>query len=197
MWVRFLLVAPEIMKKPRTKVGPWRTVFRGTRFEIKQAEATYSSGRKDIWEKACRAPTVFVLALDDKGKLLLTKEYRYVSKRYEWFLPVGKMDKEANPKKAAMRELQEEAGFKAKKLTLLSRHGALTLMEHERYIFLAEGLTPAPIDAGEDEDIVVYPTTVKKALQMVLEGEIDIPEICFAIITLNKYLRSKKIKSKK
>ena len=114
-------------------------------------------------------------------------------KRYEWCLAVGKLESGMAPKKGAMKELREEIGVKAKKLTLLSKYGHGNSYEHLNYVFLAEGLTPAPLTTGEeDEDITIHPTSVKKALQMVLEGEINIPDICFAILLLNKHLKAKK-----
>ncbi len=183
------------MKKARVKVGKYKTVFKGRHFEIKQASALYSNGKKTTFEKACRTPTVIILALNDKKELLLTWEYRLGPKKYMWFLPAGRIDKKGDtPKNAAKRELQEETGYKAKKITLLDSYGSGNAMEYKKYVFLAEGLTYEPVKIDEDEDITVKPLTIDKAMKLVLDGDIEIPEIGFAVITLARYLKNRKKK---
>lgn len=178
------------MKKKRVKVGKWETVFKGVMFELKQAEAVYSNGKKDLFEKAFRTPSIIVVPIHKNGDVLMIKEYRLALKSYEWFLPAGRMDKETNPKKAAIRELEEETGFTSKKLTLLSKHGDSNTLEYIHYIYLAEDLEPIEKkDVNEDEDITLHPMSFKKALELALDGEIKIPEICFALLQLNAYLK--------
>ncbi len=178
--------------KKRVKIGKWKTVFYGTIFEIKQAEAEYSNGRKQIFEKAFRTPSVLVLPITSKGKLIMTREYRIGSNNYQWFFPAGRMDKEKDPKKAAQRELQEEIGMRAGKLTLISKHGITNTMEYINYVFLAENLSESKIEVDEDEDIEIHEVTIKEALRKVLDGEVEARDICFAIIQLHKYLKERK-----
>lgn len=183
------------MKAPRKKhvqIGKWKSVFKGSIFEIKQAEAVYSNGKKVIFEKAFRTPSVVVLALTSTNKIILIREFRIGSNNYQWFLPAGRMDKNEIPRKAAQRELQEEVGLRAGKLTLLSKHGQTNTMEYFHYVFLAEDLTNAPLVVNEDEDIEIHEVTLKEALRKVLNGEIESPHIIFAILLLNKHLKSKK-----
>jgi ADP-ribose pyrophosphatase len=179
------------MNKKRVKVGKYKTVFKGKIFEVQQAEAVYSRGKKAVFERAIRPSTVVILALNDKKEVLLTWEYRLASKKYMWFLPAGRVDKEKDPKKAAMRELQEETGFKAAKMKLLFTQNSGNVMQHKWYFYVAEGLTPAPLEADEDEDITVKPMSIKKAMDLVINGEIENANIAMGIIRLHKYLKTK------
>lgn len=181
------------MKKKRVKIGEWKSVFKGLIYELKQAEAVYSNGTKAIFEKAFRVPSVIILPVNDKRQVIMTKEYRLATKSYEWFLPVGRMDKGNDPKKEALRELEEEAGFTSKKLTLLYKNGNYNSLEHVNYVYVAQDLIPInKKEVGEDEDITLHPMSINKALKLVLDGEVNSPEICFALLKLNLYLKTKK-----
>ena len=108
------------MNKKRVKVGKYKTVFNGVIFKIKQAKAIFPSGKVKTFEQAVRPVSVTIMAIDNKGQLLLTREYRQKYKRYLWRLPAGRVEKNESPLKAAQRELREETGFKARKIKLFN-----------------------------------------------------------------------------
>lgn len=173
-----------MVNKKRIKLEKYKSVFKGVIFEIKQAKAIFPSGQVKTFEMAIRPPSVTILAIDDQGRLLLTREYRSKYKTYLWRLPAGRMDKEKDPKIAAQRELREETGFRAKKLKLFHYAEMGQSLDWKRYTFLATGLIPAPLPGDEDEDIIVVPTSIKKAFRMVLDGKIKNETMCYLILKL-------------
>lgn len=172
------------MTQKRIKVGKYKTVFKGVMFTIKQAKAVLPSGKIKILEQAVRPPTVTILAIDDKGRLLLTKEYRLKHKKYLWLLPSGKVDKGESPFKAAQRELQEETNFKAKKLKLFHITDSGQSLGWKMYAHVATGLIPAPLKGDEDENIKIVPTSISRAFKMVIDGEIEKENIAYLIMKL-------------
>ncbi len=61
-----------------------------------------------------------ILAIDEQQNLLLTYEYAVGTEQYELSgFPKGLMELGETPQQSANRELQEEIGFKAERLTLL------------------------------------------------------------------------------
>ncbi len=170
--------------KKRIKVGKYRTVFKGIIFDIKQAKAEFPSGKIKTFELAVRPPSVTILAIDDKDRLFLTREYRQKYGRYLWRLPAGRVDKNEKPIKAAQRELQEETGYKAKKLKLFHMSGMGQSLDWKRYTYIATGLTHAPLLGDEDEDIKVIPTSLSKAYKLVKEGKVENEGMAYIIFKL-------------
>jgi len=181
------------MKRKRLKISKYKTKYRGKLYEIKQAIATFPSGKKKIFERAVRPSTVIILAFDDKNRLLLNREYRTRQKEYLWRIPGGRCDKEKNPRKAALRELREETGYSAKKIKLFYTSEMGLSLTWRRYAYVATQLYRAPLKGDEDEDITVVPVTLKKAYSMVLHGEMHNEHFAFAILKLyrqrNKLLK--------
>ena len=155
------------------KVGKWKTVFKGHTFTIKQAKAILPDGRVETYERAFRPPSVEILALDSKNRLLLNYEYRTHVKKYLWRLPAGRVEEGETPKHAARRELMEEAGFNAKKMKLFYKTKPAASYAYVHYIYLATKLEPKKLNASEYEDITVVPVSLPKAYKMVQNEEIS------------------------
>jgi ADP-ribose pyrophosphatase len=58
-----------------------------------------------------RPDYVLVVAIDDKNRLILEKNYRRGVDGFVYELPAGFVDEEETPKQAAERELKEETGY--------------------------------------------------------------------------------------
>lgn len=176
--------------RKRVEVGKYKTVFKGVIFDIRQAKATLPSGKVKTFEQAVRPPSVSVLAIDNQGRLLLTREYRPKYKRYLWRLPAGGVEKGEKPIDAAQRELREEIGLKAGKLRLFNLTDMGQSLEWKRYTYLATNLSSAPLQGEEDEDIRVIPMPLSKAMQLVKEDKIENGTMAYLISKL--YFQRKK-----
>ncbi|MBU0546509.1 NUDIX hydrolase, partial [Patescibacteria group bacterium] len=148
-----------------------------------------------IFEYCERFPSVSVLAFNDKGELLMIKEYRHGYKKNVWFLPGGRVDKLGDtPRKAIIREMREESGYRAKKLELLFTKSPSNTLLWDIYVFVAKDLVydPLPQEDGEDSKAVFVP--FEKAVQMALDGTIDNEFISYNIIRLNYMLEHEELK---
>ncbi len=168
----------------RAKIGKFKTVFKGEVYEIKQANAVLPSGKKTKYEMMLRGPSVMILPIDSKGRLLLIREYRYRTGGYVYALPAGRAKKNESGAKAAQRELQEETGFRAKKLTLLHEAKGGQSWVWKRYAYIAEGLELKPLKGDEDEDITVMPVSLGTAFNMVKQNKIWNENMAYMIARL-------------
>src|SRR5215471_13994658 len=55
-----------------------------------------------------------MMPVDERGRILLVKQYRLPARQYLWELPAGRVDEGESVLKAAKRELAEETGYRAK-----------------------------------------------------------------------------------
>jgi ADP-ribose pyrophosphatase len=177
--------------KKRVKIGKYKTVFKGVIFEVKQAKAIFPSGQIKTFEQAERPSSVSILAIDDKGRLLLNREYRPKYKKYLWRLPSGRANKGELPIKAAQRELREETGLQAGYLKLFHFSDMSQSLIWKRYTYIAKKLTVAPLKMDEDEDITIVSVSLTKALQMVKNDEIKNEGMAYIIFKL--YNQRKKL----
>lgn len=101
-----------------------------------------------------------ILAVDD-GHVILVEQYRVPIGRQCLELPAGLVgDEEAGEEAAAaaLRELEEETGYRAERMVDLGRFHASPGMSSEGFTLLrAEGLTKVGEGGGvESEDIIVH-----------------------------------------
>ncbi len=97
-----------------------------------------------------------MMAVDDKKRVLLVRQYRLPADQYMWELPAGKVDEGEKPLQAAKRELVEETGYTAKKWKkLLSFYPSPGFVQEKMNIYLATDLSAGEATPMEDERIEI------------------------------------------
>lgn len=116
---------------------------------------------------------VHVYALDEGGRLLLVRQYRYAGDALCSELPGGAVDDGETPLTAAQRELREETGYQARDWRAIGSMFANPARQTNRlHVFLASGLErvgePA-LDAGEELSAFFAPAA--EVPDMIRRGE--------------------------
>ena len=96
-----------------------KTVFEGHIIQVELDEIALPNGRPAQREVVRHPGGVCVLALDQDAQVTLVRQYRYPMGEHIIELPAGKLDPGEEPSAAARRELEEETGLRAGKLTYL------------------------------------------------------------------------------
>jgi ADP-ribose pyrophosphatase len=120
------------------------------------------------------AGSAVMMAIDEKGRILLVRQYRLPARDYLWELPAGRVDEGEKPLAAAKRELKEETGFQAKRWTkLVSFFASPGYVAERMTLFVARDLTAGDAEPMEDERIQIGWFKLKEADEMIREGRIQ------------------------
>lgn|SRR5574337_298796 len=136
-------------------------------------------GRK-VTREVIKHPGAAAMLAIDNGKVLLVKQHRFPH-GFVLEIPAGTMKKGENPKKCAFRELREETGYEAEKLTpLVKYYPSIGYNTEIIHCFVASGIKKVSgLELDDDEIISVIKIDFKKVLKMVLSGKItDSKTIC-------------------
>ena len=115
---------------------------------------------------AALAPAVVVVPITDNKEVVFVRQYRPTIQESQYELPAGIVDEHDGRaidtvpadtyEAAARRELREETGYTADRVTTIQRHAVATgVLRHRRGIVVAEGLDPGPTDRDQNEFLSV------------------------------------------
>ncbi|MEJ5207182.1 ADP compounds hydrolase NudE [Denitratimonas sp. CY0512] len=163
----------------------------GGRFHVERLDLRFSNGVERTYERM--APrgrgAVIVVPMRDPDTMLLVREYACGPHRYELGLVKGRIDGEESPQQAAVRELKEEAGFGARRVTILR---AMTLapsyMGHQTWLVLAEDLYPERLPGDEPEELEVIPWRLDQLDQLMLREDCSEGRSLAAMFLVREYL---------
>lgn len=117
---------------------------------------------------------VGVLAFTSSGKIVLVKQYRYPVAEFTYEIPAGKLAKGENPLKCVQRELEEETGLKAKKISKLVAFWPTAAFSNEViHLYVATGLIQTEAHPDEDEFIEVVTVSPQQLNRWIRTGRIQ------------------------
>lgn len=150
-------------------------LYHGKVFDHQVDEIQYDSGNFGIREIAVHPGGAVVIPITDDNKIILVKQFRYPLQKTLIELPAGKLDKNEDPLTCAVRELEEETGYKAKEFRKLgaiyTAPGYCTEILH---IYKAVALTPGNHNREEGEHgMELLELSLDEIKKMILSGEIN------------------------
>lgn len=95
-----------------------RHIYDGKIMKVRRDEVEISDGSTSFREYVRHCGGAAVLFVKE-GKVALVRQFRYVYGKEIYEIPAGKIDEGESAEQAAMRELEEETGYRAEKLIKL------------------------------------------------------------------------------
>jgi ADP-ribose pyrophosphatase len=157
------------------KIISSREVYRCSLFQVTEDKARDAKTGFEIRRSVVRhAGSAVMMAVDEKKRVLLVRQYRLPAGKNLWELPAGRLDPGEKPLQAAKRELIEETGYRARKWSKLASFWVSPGYVQERMtIYLAEDLTAGTATPMEDERIEVRWFARKELYGMIRDGKIE------------------------
>lgn len=161
-------------RKPSiAKILESKTIYQGPVFGVRRDEVLEPGGIRTTREVITHTGSVVVLPVLPDGRILLIRQYRHATRRFLWELVAGRMEAGESPRRAAVRELIEETGYRARRLRVfLDVFPTPGFLEERMYILLAQELTSGDARPEVDERITSRPFTPTQLKRMIRRGKL-------------------------
>jgi ADP-ribose pyrophosphatase len=159
--------------KPIAQILKSETVYEGPIFGVRRDQVLEPDGVHTMREVITHAGSVVVLPVLPDGRIVLIRQYRHATRQYLWELVAGRIDEGESIRAGAARELLEETGYRAKRLTVfLDFWPTPGFLEERMYVLLAEGITAGQARPEEDEKITAKPFTRRELERLIKDGKL-------------------------
>ena len=157
------------------------TIYDGKILHVERWQVTCPNGRSATREIVVHKGAAAVVPVYPDGTTLLVRQHRVAVDRVTLEIPAGKLDSVSeDPLDCAVRELEEETGLRAGRMTLLT--SLLTtpgFCTEKIAIYLAQDLSQGQTHPDEDEFLDLVRMPLEEAVAKIMRGEIrDSKTIC-------------------
>ncbi|MCW9014196.1 MAG: ADP compounds hydrolase NudE [Gammaproteobacteria bacterium] len=146
------------MMKKKPEILDSKIIASSRLFTIEQMSLEFSNGEQRDYERiiAPGAGAVLIVPVASKSQVLMIREYSAGTHRYELLFPKGKIDAGEDFMAAANRELMEELGYAAGRLSHIhSMTIAPGYLDFTTHIILAEELYQQKLEGDEPEPLEI------------------------------------------
>lgn len=164
------------------------------KFDGKLIKVTYDTALvngREAWREVVHHPGASaIIVIDNKGRLVMERQYRYALKSGLLEIPAGKLDAGEDPLTCAKRELEEETGYTAKEWISLGAVATSPGFCNEIiHIFLARDLEKGATHWDVDEYVELEYFTLEELLAAIKEESIKDSKTLAAITLAMPYLK--------
>jgi len=170
-----------------------RTVYEGKIVTVKVDQARLPNGETALREVVEHPGGVCVLALREDGMVPLVRQFRYPLSELLLELPAGKLERGEQPRPAAARELEEEAGLAPEELTELgAMYVSPGFCTEKLHLYLARKCRSVQAHPDEDEFLDVIWMDFDRLVEQVMEGQIQDGKTVAAVLKTRLLLEREK-----
>ncbi|RMH53244.1 MAG: NUDIX hydrolase [Bacteroidetes bacterium] len=183
------------MPRPLTETPLTSTrLLDGKLLQVYRDEVQVPDGSTSIREWIDHPGASAVVPLFDDGTTLLVRQFRYPARREFLEVPAGKLDAPGeDPVTVAMRELEEETGWKAQHLTsLASLYPCIGYSNEVIHFFLAEAMDRGRQDLGDGEFLEPVRMPFRDAVARARRGELADMKTVTALLLAEAHLEARR-----
>lgn len=162
---------------------PRRVIYRGRKIDLALQPVVLADGTTKDREVVIHRGAVALVPMVDADHVCLLRNNRYSVGETLIEVPAGTIDPGETPDSTAPRELTEETGYRAGKITRVTDWYVSPGVFTERmFLYLCEDLTPGPTEHQPDEQLEPFVVKWAEAVRMVHDGRITDAKSMLAIL---------------
>jgi len=154
----------------RRKVLRREVVLDHPYFHLELATERDAGGRKHTYIWGTGPDIAFAVPYWPDGTVTLNRQRRFGMRDASIEVPGGHVDPGEKPLVGARRELREETGIVAKKMTRLLTCFSSIKVQQRVHLFLAENLSEGPQQLDHDEEIATFRVPLADAVRRARRG---------------------------
>lgn len=164
----------RIMKDLTEKTLHTEEIFAGKVVRLQVDDVELPNGNRSKREIVKHPGAVAILAITEDNKILMVRQFRKALEKTIYEIPAGKKEPDEEPKKTALRELEEETGYRADELIpIVSFYTSPGFSDEYLHLFLAKGLHKGEAHPDEDEFVEPVAFTLEECHRLIQTGDID------------------------
>lgn len=168
-------------------------VYKGKILTVYKDEITMPEGKTATREVVVKNNASAIVPVDKDGNIIFVRQYRHPAKDMVLEIPAGTFEDGEDPYDCAMRELEEEIGYKADGLTYVNwSYVSVGVCSEKVYIYIAENLKEGKQNLDEDEFIEIERYPLEEAIKMVFDGTITDLKTMIGILAYNELVVKRK-----
>ena len=127
-------------------------MYEGVILKIYKDKMLFENGNTEEWDYVHHHGAAAVVPVLEDGRILMVTQYRNAVERETLEIPAGKLDKDGeNGKLCAIRELEEETGYRSDEFEwLMNLRTTLGFCNEKIEIYVARNLVPSKQNLCED-----------------------------------------------
>jgi ADP-ribose pyrophosphatase len=146
-------------------------LFEGRIFDVERDRLREEDGSEIVREVVRHPGGAGILPLHADGRVTLVRQYRHPARAELLEIPAGRIEPGETPATCAAREIEEETGWRARRIEQLAEfYSTPGFCEEKLYLFLGTDLVPVPPAPDHDEVIELVDLDLRVALRAVRDG---------------------------
>ena len=169
-------------------------IYKGKVLDVVCDTVMLPNGEEATREVCLHVGAVSIIPILPDGRVIMERQYRYAHGRLFYEIPAGKLNSaDEDPLLAAKRELREETGAIAGKMTFIGElDTSPAILSEKIYMYIAEDLTFGERMLDDDEFLEIETAHIDDLYRMVMAGQISDAKTQISVMKAYELLRRNK-----